>query len=124
MNIVISLSVHSSVYPSIHSFMYSSIIHYIFIIHCVLYGVFIILLYFILFYFIIFYYVYIVVPTTTSHLDLVHEKDSYIAQLTRKLQTVTKEKEEIITTLQTQLQEYKQQNLPSTPQKTTGLLLL
>ena len=86
--------------------------------------VFIILLYFILFYFIIFYYVYIVVPTTTSHLDLVHEKDSYIAQLTRKLHTVTKEKEEIITTLQTQLQEYKQQNLPRTPQKTTGLLLL
>ena len=64
---------------------------------------------------------------TTSHLDLVHEKDSYIAQLTRKLQTVTKEKEkkeEIITTLQTQLQEYKQQNLPRTPQNTTGLLLL
>ena len=64
---------------------------------------------------------------TTSHLDFVHEKDSYIAQLTRKLQTVTKEKEkkeEIITTLQTQLQEYKQQTLPRTPQKTTGLLLL
>ena len=64
---------------------------------------------------------------TTSHLDFVHEKDSYIAQLTRKLHTVTKEKEkkeEIIITLQTQLQEYKQQNLPRTPQKTTGLLLL
>ena len=80
-----------------------------------------------MFYFIIFYYVYIVVPTTTSHLDLVHEEDSYIAQLTCKLHTVTKEKEkreEIITTLQTQLQEYKQHNLTRTPQKTTGLLLL
>ena len=67
---------------------------------------------------------YIIVPITTSHLDLIHEKDSYIAQLTRKLHTVTKEKEEVITTLQTQLQECKQQNLPSTTQKTTGLLLL
>ena len=67
---------------------------------------------------------YIIVPITTSHLDLIHEKDSYIAQLTRKLHTVTKEKEEVITTLQTQLQEYKQQNLPRTTQKTTGLLLL
>ena len=67
---------------------------------------------------------YIIVPITTSHLDLVHEKDSYIAQLTCKLHTVTKEKEEIITTLQTQLQEYKQQNLPWTSKKTMGLLLL
>ena len=67
---------------------------------------------------------YIIVPITTSHLDLIHEKDSYIAQLTRKLHTVTKEKEEVITTFQTQLQEYKQQNLPRTTQKTTGLLLL
>ena len=61
------------------------------------------------------------------HFDSVYEKDSYIAQLTRKLHTVIKEKdkkEEIITTLQTQLQEYKQQNLPRTPQRTTGLLLL
>ena len=72
----------------------------------------------------IFIVFYIIVRTTTSHLDLIHEKDSYIAQLTCKLQTVTKEKEEMITTLQTQLQEYKQQNLPRTPQKTTGLLLL
>ena len=67
---------------------------------------------------------YIIVTTTTSHLDLVHEKDSYIAQLTRKLHTVNKEKEEIITTLQTQLQEYKQQNLPRSPLKSTGLLFL
>ena len=67
---------------------------------------------------------YIIVRTTTSHPDLIHKRDSYIAQLTRKLHTVTKEKEEIITMLQTQLQEYKQQNLPRTPQKTTGLLLL
>ena len=40
-----------------------------------------------------------------------------IAQLTRKLQSVTKEKEEsqeIITTLQTKLQEYKQQLLKNT----------
>ena len=61
---------------------------------------------------------------TKSHLDLVHEKERYIATLTRKVHTVTKEKEEIIATLQTQLQEYKQQNLPRTPQKTRGLLLL
>ena len=68
---------------------------------------------------------YIIVPSTTSHLDLVHEKDCYIAQLTCKLHTVTKKKEEIITALQTQqLQEYKQQLLIRTPQKTTGLLLL
>ena len=72
----------------------------------------------------IFIVFYIVVPTTTSHLDLVHEKDNYIAQLPCKLHTVTKEKEEIITTLQTQLQEYKQQNLPRASKKTTGLLLL
>ena len=52
-----------------------------------------------------------------------HEKDSYIAQLTRKLQTVTKEKEEIITTLQIQLKEYKQQKLPMAPKMTTGLSL-
>ena len=85
-----------------------------FIIYFLLYYY--ILLYFILF----FYYVYIVVPTTKSHLDLVHDKERHIAQLTRKLD----KKEEIITTLQTQLQQYKQQNLPRTPQKTTGLLLL
>ena len=72
----------------------------------------------------IFIMFYIIVPITTSHLDLIHEKDSYIVQLTHKLHTVSKEKEEMITTLQTQLQEYKQQNLPRTPQKTTGLLLL
>ena len=70
---------------------------------------------------------YIIVPITTSHLDLVCERDSYIAQLTHKLSTIIKEKakkEEMITILQTQLQEYKQQNLPRSPQKTTGLLLL
>ena len=65
---------------------------------------------------------YIIVPST-SHPDLVHENDCYIAQLTRTLHTVTKKKEEIITALQTQLQEYKQQLLIRTPQKTTGLLL-
>ena len=67
---------------------------------------------------------YYVVSTIVSHLDILYQKDSYIAQLTRKLSTVTKEKEEIITTLQTQLEEYKQHNLPMIPQKTTGLLLL
>ena len=70
---------------------------------------------------------YIIVPTITSHLELVHEKERYIAQLTRKLHTVIKEKErkeEIIITLQRQVQEYKQQKLSRTPQKTTGLLLL
>ena len=66
---------------------------------------------------------YYLVPTTVSHLDLLYQKDSYIAQLTRKLSTVTKEKEENITTLQTELQEYKQHNLLMIPQKTTGLLL-
>ena len=66
---------------------------------------------------------YYVVPTTVSHLDLLYQKDSYVPQLTRKLSTVTKEKEETITTLQTELQEYKQHNLFMIPQKTTGLLL-
>ena len=39
------------------------------------------------------------------------EKDRHIAQLTRKLESVTREKEEIITKLQAKLQEYKQQLL-------------
>ena len=58
---------------------------------------------------------------TASHHDLdntKHEKDRHIAQLNRKLQSVTREKEEseeIVTTLQTKLQQYKQQLL-----KTTG----
>ena len=45
------------------------------------------------------------------------EKDKHTAQLTRKLQSVTREKEEsqeIIKTLQTKLQEYKQQLLETT----------
>ena len=59
--------------------------------------------------------------STSGHHDLhstKEEKDRYISQLTHKLQFVTREKEEsqeIITTLQTKLQEYKQQLL-----KTTG----
>ena len=35
---------------------------------------------------------YIIVPTITSHLELVHEKERYIAQLTRKLHTFLKRK--------------------------------
>ena len=71
--------------------------------------------------------IHCLVINTSDHHHILHEKDSYIAQLTCKLQTVINEKEkkeEMITTLQTQLQEYKQQNLPRTPQNTTGLLLL
>ena len=57
---------------------------------------------------------------TSGHHDLhstEQEKDRHIAQLTRKLQSVSREKEEsqeIITTLQTKLQEYKQQLLETT----------
>ena len=63
----------------------------------------------------------IVTASTNDDHDLHNtkqEKDRHIAQLTRKLQSVTREKEdsqEIIITLQTELQEYKQQLL-----KTTG----
>ena len=61
----------------------------------------------------------IIVTASASDLhSIVHEKDSHIAQLTRKLQSITGEKKEsqkIITTLQIKLQEYKQQFL-----KTTG----
>ena len=61
----------------------------------------------------------IIVPVSTSDDYDLHsteqEKDRDIAQLTHKLQSVTRESQEIITTLQTKLQEYKQQLL-----KTTG----
>ena len=63
----------------------------------------------------------IVTASTSDHHNLYgakQEKDRHIAQLTRQLQSVTREKEEsqeIITTLQTKLQDYKQQLL-----KTTG----
>ena len=61
----------------------------------------------------------IIVTASASDLhSIVHEKDSHIAQLNRKLQSVTRGKEEsqkIITTLQIKLQEYKQLIL-----KTTG----
>ena len=58
---------------------------------------------------------------TASHHDLhstKQEKDKHLVQLTHQLEAVSREKEEsqeIITTLQTKLQEYKQQLL-----KTTG----
>ena len=64
----------------------------------------------------------IVTASTSDHHDVHNtkqEKDRHIAQLTHKLQFITKEKEEsqeIITTLQTKLQKYKQKLL-----KTTGL---
>ena len=64
----------------------------------------------------------IVTASTSDHHDLYstkQEKDRHIVQLTHKLQSVTREKEEsqeIITTLQTKLQKYKKQLL-----KTTGL---
>ena len=64
----------------------------------------------------------IVTASTSGHHDLhgtkQEEKDRHITQLTHKLQSVPKEmkeSQEIITTLQTKLQEYKQQLL-----KTTG----
>ena len=57
----------------------------------------------------------IVTASTSDHHDLYNtkqEKDRYIVQLTHELQSVTREKkesQEIITTLQAKLQEYKQQ---------------
>ena len=59
--------------------------------------------------------------STSGHHDLhstKQKKDRQIAHLNHKLQSVTREKEEsqeVLTTLQTKLQEYKQQLL-----KTTG----
>ena len=79
------------------------------------------LLYLGLFLLLLIFSLIIVTASTSDHYDLhstEQEKDRHIAQLTRKLQFVTREKEEsqeIITTLQTKLQEYKQQLL-----KTTG----
>ena len=71
--------------------------------------------------FIIIYFSLIIVTDSTSDDHDLHsteqEKDRHIAQLTRKLQSVSREKEEsqeIITTLQTKLQEYKQQLLETT----------
>ena len=61
-----------------------------------------------------------IVSSTSGHHDIqqvhdvVHEKDTYIAQLTRKL----RKKEETITTLQKQLEQSNQQLRSS--QKTTG----
>ena len=60
---------------------------------------------------------YIVTASTSDHHDLHNtkqEKDGHIAQLTHKLQSVTRERkksQEIIITLQTRLQEYKKQLL-------------
>ena len=57
----------------------------------------------------------IVTASTSDHHDLhgtEQDKDRHIAQLTRKQQSVIKEKEEsqkIMTTLQTKLQEYEKQ---------------
>ena len=65
-----------------------------------------------------FYFSLIIVTATSSDHDLhntIQEKDNHIAQLNHELEIITREKEDIITTLQTKLQEYKQQLL-----KTTG----
>ena len=52
--------------------------------------------------------------------DVVHEKDSYIAQLTRKLH----KKDETITTLQKQLEQSNQQLMSSQETKSTSYYVI